>query len=55
VRWRPAHLALVIGGLFMVVVAAAQMAGHWQSGLSAGEFRMLLRAMEAPVLSRLEF
>ena len=48
--WPAPKLAMAVGAAFVVLVFAAQITGHWKSGISEGEFKMLLRMIDAPMM-----
>jgi polyferredoxin len=48
--WRPAALGLAVGLSFCAAVWAAELSGHWQSSLPAARVRILMKALDSPVL-----
>lgn len=48
--WNASRLAIAVGLTFGVMVFVAQITGHWKSGISDGEFKMLLRIIDSPML-----
>ena len=48
--WHASKLAIAVGATFVVMVFAAQISGHWKSGIGEGEFKMLLRMIDAPMM-----
>lgn len=53
--WNSEKLAIAVGIAFAVLVFAAQISGHWKSGISDGEFTMLLRMIDSPMLTHPTF
>jgi polyferredoxin len=50
IHWSAPKLGLAVGGAFVLLFLAAQFTGHWKSAISDGEFRMLLRMIESPMM-----
>jgi polyferredoxin len=50
-NWSPAVLGLVVGGVFLAAVFAAEVSGHWQSAVPQAELRGLLRQIDSPAIS----
>jgi hypothetical protein len=48
--WHTSKLAMAVGAAFVVLVFAAQITGHWKSAIGEGEFRTLLRMIDAPMM-----
>jgi hypothetical protein len=48
--WHASKLAVVVGAAFLVMVFPAQITGHWKSEIGDGEFKMLLRKIDAPTM-----
>jgi ferredoxin len=46
--WKPKTTALFIMLLFLLAVYAANLTGHWRSGISDQEFRMRLISIDTP-------
>jgi polyferredoxin len=53
--WNTAGMALAVGLAFVVMVVAAKISGHWQSGIGDVEFRMLLRMIDDPMMTHPTF
>ena len=53
--WSSGRLALPVGVVFAVLVFTAQISGYWQSRVSDGEFRMLLRMIDSPRMTHPTF
>lgn len=53
--WDASRLAVIVGVAFVVLVFTAQATGHWKSGISEAELRMLLRMVDTPMLGHPSF
>ena len=53
--WHPATVALSVGVIFVAMVLVAQITGHWQSGISDAEFKMLLKMINTPAFMHPSF
>ena len=49
--WNTAKVSIVIIGLFAGLVFTARMTGHWQSSVTAQEFRIRLQTIDSPGVS----
>jgi Pyruvate/2-oxoacid:ferredoxin oxidoreductase delta subunit len=54
-HWNAPKLAIALGVGFILLFYTAQFTGHWQSALSDGEFRMLLRMIDSPLMTHPTF
>ncbi len=47
-KWAPGQVALVIAGVFFLMVFSARITGHWESRVPEPEYRMLLKNIDSP-------
>lgn len=55
VHWNASKLAFAVGIGFILLFFAAQYTGHWQGAIGKGEFRMLLRLIDSPMMTHPTF
>lgn len=48
--WSASRLAVAVCLSFCLIVFIAQITGHWESAVSQGEFRMLLKVIDSPAV-----